>query len=180
MKHPVAQTQDLADLRPIIRFFQDDGLVPNNPTLPVLIVRGAILPGQGSAAIIRLLVRNRWIGNWHYTIYNFQHYHPNSHEVLIVASGQAAVQLGGDSGEIFEVSDGDVLVLPAGTGHCRLEGTHDFTVCGGYPVGQENCELVRAGAVPIADALMRIALVPMPGRCPIFSETGPLMTAWSG
>lgn len=160
--------------------YRDDGEVPNNPVLPVVVVKGAILPGQGPRPAMALLASNRWGGNWASTIFDYQHYHPNAHEALIVCGGRAEVQLGGPSGDIFEVSDGDAIVLPAGTGHCRLSGDRDFMVCGGYPPGQENYEIVSAGSQSIAEAHARIAMVSMPATCPIFAGDGPLLTAWPG
>lgn len=158
-------------------YAESDG-IPNSPSLPALIVPGAVQAGQSGAAIIALLASNRWGGNWQSTVFDYQHYHPNSHETLIVASGHAEIQLGGASGDVFEVSEGDAIVLPAGTGHRRLGGSSDFSVCGGYPRGQENYDIVRAGAIPMEQALQQIAHVPIPNACPIFSETGPLMAAW--
>lgn len=160
--------------------YRDADGVPNNPTLPAVIVKGAVAQGQDGDALMALLARNRWGGNWQYTVFDYHHYHPNAHETLIVASGQAQIQLGGPSGEVFDVDEGDVMVLPAGTGHCRIGGTSNFSVCGGYPRGQENYEIVRAGAMPIEEALAQIIQVPTPNVCPIFAETGPLMTAWGG
>jgi len=158
--------------------YADRDGVPNNPTLPAVIVKGAIAKGQGGDALMALLSGNRWGGNWQFTVFNYHHYHPNAHETLIVASGTARIQLGGPSGELFDVCEGDVMVLPAGTGHCLISGSSNFSVVGGYPRGQENYTIVRAGEMQVEDALAQIVRVPMPNACPVFAETGPLMTAW--
>ena len=52
-------------------------------------------------------------------VFDFHHFHSTSHEVLAVIAGSATIELGGPQGEAFEVAEGDVLVLPAGTGHRR-------------------------------------------------------------
>jgi uncharacterized protein YjlB len=45
----------------------------------------------------------------------------NAHEVLGIAEGQVSVKLGGKNGRPFRLKAGDMLVLPAGIGHCRVE-----------------------------------------------------------
>ncbi len=158
--------------------FDDDGDVPNNPRLPVVIMNGALPEGTGAAAIRALFEGNGWGGTWTYTVFDYHHYHPNAHEVLGVAAGSAELKLGGPSGRSFRVSVGDVLVLPAGTGHCRLDSSSDFAVCGGYPPGQEDYDTVRADA-PRGDADDRIARVPLPETDPVYGAGGPLIQAWS-
>jgi uncharacterized protein YjlB len=74
---------------------------------------------------------------------------------------------GGPQGQAFEVSAGDVIVLPAGTGHRRATDRNGFQVCGAYPAGQEDYDLLRA-----ADdaARARIAALPAPEQDPVGGE----------
>lgn len=177
---PPARTDDEDPREPQVETFRFDGgdRIPNNPDLPVLFMHGAIDPGQGPAAIRRRLEANGWGGTWQYTVFDFHHYHPNAHEVLAVAEGWADLTLGGPDGETVRVEAGDVLVLPAGTGHRRAEASPDFLVCGGYPRGQEDYETVRIDQPSQDNVRERIAAVPRPGSDPICGATGPLVRLW--
>ncbi len=159
--------------------FADDGTVPNNPDLPAVILPGAVDAGADDAAITALYEANGWRRVWTYTVFDYHHYHPNAHEVLTVASGWADVMLGGPGGEIVRVAAGDAMVLPAGTGHCRVEASADFQVCGGYPPDQTDRLITRADTDPRGDAVARIAAVTRPETDPIYGADGPLLTAWA-
>ena len=170
-----------ADRVEVVRFTcRDDGIVPNNPDLPVLLLRGALPPGTSPAAIMALHEANGWRRVWHYTVFDYQHYHPDAHEVLSVASGWADLQLGGPAGDIHRVVEGDTVVLPAGTGHCRIDARDDFAVCGAYPPGQEGRTILRGIAQERpADVVARIAGLARPATDPIHGRTGPLLDAWA-
>jgi uncharacterized protein YjlB len=162
-----------------VKFF-DAGAIPNNPRLPALIYRAAIaLDNDPPAAVERTFRENRWPPQWRSGIYPFHHYHSTAHEVLGVARGEARVILGGPGGQEFSIAAGDVLVLPAGTGHKRIEGSDDFLVVGGYPEGQD-WDLIREDEPnKKAAAVARIARVPLPGADPVSGADGPLMKLWS-
>lgn len=142
-----------------------------NSRLPVLIYRGA-LPGGDFA---ELFEANGWTGVWRDGVYDYDHYHSNAHEVLGVASGHARLRLGGDSGEEVEVSAGDALVLPAGTGHRRISPNDGLLVVGAYPPGQERYDICRARD-PAAD--LRIGKTRLPDTDPIRGADGPLTKLW--
>lgn len=160
------------------RVFPDHGDIPNNPDLPALCLRGVLTRDAGAEAIRALLGANEWVGMWQWTVFDYHHYHPNAHEVLVVSSGSAELALGGPAGEALRVSAGDVLILPAGTGHCRLAAAPDFQVCGAYPSGQEDYETLRVGDVRPPDVTGRIAGVPRPDRDPVYGAEGPLRELW--
>src|SRR5689334_13737434 len=77
---------------------RDDGSIPNNPRLPLLIYNHALrLPDAEPAAGIELLLAaHHWGGSWRDGIYPYHHYHSTAHEVLAVYCGSAKVQLGGE------------------------------------------------------------------------------------
>jgi len=157
---------------PEIMTFSAGRSMPNS-ALPVVIYRGA-LPPDG-ADFGALFQKNAWRGVWHNGVYDFDHYHSNAHEVLGVARGRARLQLGGDEGTAIEVSAGDCLALPAGTGHRRISASADFEMIGAYPPGQESYDICRQRS---ADADLRITRVALPKTDPVRGLTGPLLSYW--
>jgi len=135
--------------------------IPNHPSFPVLVYRDV------SGDLRSLFGDHGWGGSWVNGVFDFHHFHSTSHEVLGVLAGAAVLELGGPQGESFEVSAGDVLVLPAGTGHRRATARDGFTVTGAYPAGQEDYDLLRR-----ADdaARARIARLPAPDQDPVGGE----------
>jgi uncharacterized protein YjlB len=83
----------------------------------------------------RCFARNGWTDSWRNGVYDWDHYHLSSHEVLGCYAGQAMVRLGGDGGETVALTAGDVVIIPAGCAHRRLSSTADFAVVGAYPDG---------------------------------------------
>jgi uncharacterized protein YjlB len=160
--------------------FKDAGAIPNNPKLPVLIYKAAIkLDNDPPAAVERAFEENQWPPQWRDGIYPFHHYHSTAHEVLGIARGRVRVILGGESGEEFLLEAGDVVVLPAGTGHKRIEGSTDLLVVGAYPPGQD-WDLIREDEPKKKTAAVeRIARVPLPTADPVAGADGPLMRLWS-
>jgi uncharacterized protein YjlB len=144
--------------------------IPNHPRFPVLVYRD--VDGVADAAAARALFASHgWGGSWVDGIFPFHHFHSTSHEALAVVAGRATVELGGPQGEAFEVSAGDVLVLPAGTGHRRATDRDGFTVVGAYPAGQEDYDLLRGDdPAEVAAARERIAALPAPAEDPVGGE----------
>lgn len=153
-------------------YFADDGIIPNS-RLPVLLYRQVPLSGDDQAAALeRLFAAHDWPPQWRYGVYSYHHYHPNAHEVLGVARGEATLRLGGEQGQDVSVAAGDVLVLPAGTGHRSLESSADFLVVGAYPPGQEDFITQRADPAAHARSLELIAQVPLPATDPVTGREG--------
>jgi uncharacterized protein YjlB len=169
----------LQSVEPLAFRFTDDGLVPNNPTLPFLVYRGAVdVAGPDPAAAIeRRFGTHGWGDMWRNGIYPFTHYHSRIHEALGVARGRARVRFGGKTGEELEIEAGDVAVLPAGTGHQRLSASADLLVVGAYPP-QGTYDLCRATPSEHARAVTTIPLVPLPVTDPLYGADGPLIALW--
>ena len=101
-------------------------------------------------------------------VFGFHHFHSTSHEVLAVVAGVARLELGGPQGRSFDVTAGDVLVLPAGTGHRRASADSAFTVVGAYPAGQEDYDILRGDdPAEVGAARERIARLAPPDLDPV-------------
>ena len=151
--------------------------IPNNPDLPVLAYRGVGELAGGAAACEELFTGNGWGGTWRNSVLPFHHFHSTSHEALGVAAGRATLALGGPQGEEVQVAAGDVLVLPAGTGHKRVEASDDFLVVGAYPPGQEDYDM-RRGDPGELEEVRNIERVPLPPADPVAGASGSLADAW--
>jgi uncharacterized protein YjlB len=142
--------------------------IPNHPSYAVLIYRDLAVVSAGADACRRLFSDNGWGGAWVDGVFDFHHFHSTSHEALGVVAGEAKLELGGPQGSTFEVSAGDVLVLPAGTGHRRASVRAGFTVVGAYPSGQEDYDLLRGDdPAEVAAARERIAALGAPPSDPV-------------
>lgn len=157
---------------------QRNDWVPNNPDLPVIIYHQAVcLENIDPAALFEeIFASNGWPPQWRYGIYDYHHYHTQGHEVLGIASGHARLMLGGPDGQIVEVNAGDVLLLPAGTGHCNIGSSPDFLVVGAYPPGQ-HADICREA--PTADQLSNIRKLPYPRQDPVQGLKGALSQYWT-
>ena len=145
--------------------------IPNHPSFAILIYRDVAAATRGAEACRACFSEHGWRGSWVNGVFAFHHFHSTSHEVLGVVAGRATLELGGPQGQAFEVAAGDVLVLPAGTGHRRAAADREFSVVGAYPAGQEDYDLLRGDdPAEVARARERIAALPAPPGDPVGGE----------
>jgi uncharacterized protein YjlB len=176
--------QDLAQLVrervPRTVRFKDDGIVPNHPRWPLVIYRGAVKRAKefDPAAIFEeLFEQNGWGDSWRNGVYDYLHYHSGIHEVMGVARGTATVQFGGTRGRKIALKPGDVVVLPAGSGHQCQSASADFLVVGAYPP-TGTYDICRAAPAAHERALKTVTRVPPPRRDPVYGKAGPLLRLW--
>lgn len=156
--------------------FADDGAIPNSKA-PMLLYRGAV--AADPEAIEALFAANAWPPAWRDGIHPFHHFHSTAHEALGVARGRASVLFGGPNGVTLEVAAGDVVVLPAGVGHCAMDASPDLLIVGAYPRGMEQRLDTRRGRKEEVDAARaNIARVPLGVADPVVGPDGPLMRLW--
>jgi len=155
--------------------FDDDGQIPNNPYLVVLVYQNVFSEIDD---LRHILSTNQWGNTWEGGIFPYHHYHSNSHEVLLVINGTAQLMLGGRSGTPIKITEGDALILPAGTGHKLLSQSSDFTVMGAYPHSQ-SYDICVGKASERPQNLYNIENVSIPNTDPIFGSHGPLKKHWN-
>lgn len=166
--------------KPLTFLFKDDGTIPNNPVLP-LVQYPAAIKLSGTAypedVVEQTFKSSGWGDTWRNGIYPYVHYHSQIHECMGIARGRAKVRFGGDNGEELDLGPGDVVVLPAGTGHQAVWTSPDLVVVGAYPKGG-RFDLCRGSKAERDKALAAISAVPLPETDPIHGKDGPLLKLW--
>ncbi|WP_442591376.1 hypothetical protein ACSBL2_09120 [Pedobacter sp. AW31-3R] len=148
----------------------DDGLIPNS-CYPLIVYHNVLdgHPGNAADFLEDGFAKNVWGNAFRWRVYDFHHYHTNTHEVLGVYVGTAELQLGGPQGKLLHVAPGDVLVLPAGTGHISLVHSDDFAVVGAYPGGVEPDLIKLTDSRPEA-VREQVDGIPVPELDPVFGD----------
>ncbi|MFB5662415.1 cupin domain-containing protein [Alteribacillus sp. HJP-4] len=152
--------------------FKKEQDMPNNEHLPVLFYRGAFK--EDPAECEAIFHKHYWKNSWRGSVLDYHHFHSNAHEVLGVANGEAKIKIGGKKGTTFDVAAGDVIVLPAGTGHKKMDESFNFQVIGAYPGGADYNMKTAYSEKEIQD----ITEVSLPDADPVFGREGPLTKLW--
>lgn len=166
--------------KPVVYDCGDDGETLNNPVLPLLRYRRAVtFDGQHDPAAVleQIFSAHDWRRSWRNGVYDFLHFHSHTHEVLGIARGWVKVRFGGAKGRLLTLNAGDVAVLPAGTGHCRVSKSRNLLVVGAYPPGGRYDE-PRPGDSDAPRAREAIAETGIPQTDPVYGSEGPLISIW--
>jgi uncharacterized protein YjlB len=179
---------DAADLGPLTRdrkahllHFKDDGETPNNSRLATILYRSPVrLPDRFDPAAVfeDLFAANGWEDSWRDGMYDFLHFHTHTHEVLGIARGTVRAEFGGTNGKTLDLKAGDVVILPAGTGHRRLKASKDLLIVGAYPANGGKYDEPKPEDVSHKEALASIARVRIPRADPVYGKNGPLKRHW--
>lgn len=154
------------------------GHFPGNLRYPLLIYKQVFSAINESPETIQsVLKQNNWIHSWVDSIYDFHHYHSNTHEVLGILSGNCQVQFGGEQGPIYTVNQGDVVILPAGVAHKSLNMSTDFRCIGAYPL-DVGYDMNYGKLEECVKAFESIKQVELPKKDPVFGERGLLFQYW--
>jgi len=157
-----------------------DGLVPNNAHCAAAHYKGVFetaSPESLAQCFEQLFAKNLWPPAWRNGIFSHHHFHTTAHEVLGIYSGRAEVQLGGEKGPVVSIHAGDVVVVPAGVGHCKLDCDGQLGVAAAYPAGQ-SADLQTPDAKAYEQFTQRVVLVELPALDPVLGADGPLTQRW--
>lgn len=162
-------------------YIEENQPFPNN-SLPVLYypkrVNDLLDKSDSAQSILNLLEQNGYSNGWVNGIFSYHHFHATTHEVLACIAGEATVQLGGPDAELYSFSKGDVLLLPAGIAHKRIEASDDFKIVGAYPGGLEPD--IQKGEAKNYEAIKQtIASVAKPEKDPVEGENGAVLNYWT-
>ncbi|HTB32104.1 MAG TPA: cupin domain-containing protein [Bacteroidia bacterium] len=156
----------------------DDGQFPNS-IYPVLLYKGILnVPFFRPAAFIETLFKqNGWSNFWRAGIYEYLHYHSNTHEVMGVYKGKTTLLLGGLKGMKLEIEKGDVLIIPAGVAHQNLNSENKVKCVGAYPGGiKYDMKYGKPDERPQSDK--NIKNVDMPMNDPVFGRFNGISEYW--
>ena len=175
-----SREQEVTIVNVIHQIIEDDGDIPNNSQLPLILYKGALKTrtNDPDAEFQVLFHSNNWGNGWRdQGIFSYHHYHAEAHEVVGIAQGQATIQFGGPDGPVFDVEAGDVALIPAGVGHCRLDDEPGLSVVGAYPPGQ-SADVKRQGEADGEGIRCPVRAVPLPATDPVGGSDGAAIKLW--
>ncbi|KAH8592342.1 hypothetical protein B0O99DRAFT_630326 [Bisporella sp. PMI_857] len=172
-------------LEPETYYIEPTEYAPNNP-MPVLVYRAVLPKPITEENASTFLEANNWEKRGTWGSIEIRHFHPNSHECYGIFRGTSTLLIGqgkldARGGKRITVTAGDVIVLPAGTGHSSVESTEDYRYVGVYPKGCPRWRNMY-GDRPVRELGLRaeIEAVEVPTHDPVSGVDGPLPRLWNG
>lgn len=159
-------------------FFEGNGRVPNS-RLPLLIYRNVI---QWDVLEMEAIMRqNHWYPDWraHEGMWPHHHFHAESHEIICVTRGAHVGKFGGHDGVYAKLTQGDVVVIPAGVGHCGIQISDDLDLTGGNNAGHSVVDFRMGYPEEYAEVSARAREIPVSNYDPFFGAGGPLARIWN-
>lgn len=154
---------------------------PNN-SLPVLYYENALGETLGddysSEDVINFFKNNGYEDGWSGVIEDEHHFHSNAHEALAVTRGEVTLQIGGPHADMKTFRKGDVLLLPAGTAHKRLDGSENFEVVGAYPENGEKLDMQYGDTGDYDSIKKNISQVDLPLTDPVTGSPRDIEEYW--
>lgn len=154
---------------------------PNN-SLPVLYyedaLNDALEDNFDAKDVLELFENNGYTHGWTGIIEDRHHFHSNAHEALAITKGEVTVQIGGQNGEMRTLRQGDVVLVPAGVAHKRLDGSENFEVVGAYPSNGDNFDMHYGDASDYEAIKENISKVERPLTDPVTGNPGDMDENW--
>lgn len=136
----------ISSLSPRVLHLTDHGSFLNSASgLPVVLYHPFDTSNQAldPSAVESHVSKNSFVPQWRYPMFDFDHFHSTTHELLVPFRGTATLVLGGT--KRVDVQAGDVLLLPAGVAHRAEKTDGDFCMVGSYPSGAKQWDTCRGG-----------------------------------
>ncbi|HLR92148.1 MAG TPA: cupin domain-containing protein [Atopostipes sp.] len=166
-------------VRPI--YLRENEPYPNN-SLPALyyenVLDGALGEGYSSNDVLTLFENNGYTNGWKGSVKDRHHFHSNAHEALACTNGQIQIQLGGQNGEMLKLQKGDVLLLPAGTAHKRLNASAEHEIIGAYPLNDTDYDFQYGDASDYEAIKENISNVVIPHTDPVTGSPANIEEYW--
>ena len=163
-------------------FLKENEPYPNNP-LPVLyyenMLENALHEDYTADDVIAFFVRNGYDNGWANGILAEHHFHSTTHEALACTKGEVTVQLGGPNAAFYTLRKGDVILLPAGTGHKKLNASENFEIVGAYPKNGSEYDMQYGHASDYDSILATVADVPKPLTDPVTNSPKDIEEYWN-
>ncbi|MEY8292989.1 cupin domain-containing protein [Carnobacteriaceae bacterium 52-44] len=154
---------------------------PNN-TLPVLYFENVLASALGDDYtgddVLQLFTNNGYTGGWKGGIKDRHHFHSTAHEALACTEGELRVQFGGQNGEILTIRKGDVMLLPAGTAHKKLDATEKHEIIGAYPLNDSDYDFQYGDASDYEAIKESIQNVNIPDTDPVTGAPSNIQQYW--